>query len=201
VTFAEIFSTRWQSIMSSNDSSFFTRYQGPFAVARDALEQYPVFGVGIGAKEALWEFVRDSYSRNFTDASYLYGVYLDYFNNALANSLMFFGLIGAAVFYYLIAYWARSFGVRAIVSLPVVLLFFMLDGALEGIRMWSSIALVMGCYLVAKQAHDEHRVSGQRPERASEPPTGSSSLQFPVARPAALPRRVLGSGTPVGRPR
>ncbi|CAN7236602.1 hypothetical protein [Mycolicibacterium frederiksbergense] len=196
VTIAEVFSTRLQGIMSSNDSSFFTRYQGPFTVAREALEQYPVFGVGIGAKEALWEFVRDSYSRNFTDAGYLYGVYLDYFNNALATTLMFFGLVGAAIFYYLIAYWAKSFGIRAIISIPVVILFFMLDGAFEGIRMWSSIALVMGCYLIAKQAHDEQR---QRPERASELPSGSSSSPFPVARPAALPNRTLASGPPVGR--
>lgn len=191
VIVAEVFSTRWHNIMNSNDSSFFTRYQGPFAVARDTLEQYPVFGVGIGAKEALWDFVHDAYSRAFTDAGHLYDVYLDYFNNALATTLMFFGLIGSALFYFLIANWAKSFGVRASISLPVVILFFMLDGALEGIRMWSSIALVLGCYLIAKHAHDALRAGRPPTDSALAAPTGGDRQYASSTKPTEPPSRTI----------
>jgi len=91
------------------------------------------------------------------------GTYLDYFNNAFANSFMFFGLVGGLVFLALIAYWAWSFWVTPLVSLPVVVLFFQLDGALEGIRMWSSIAVVLGCYLAARSRASARRLSESQP--------------------------------------
>jgi hypothetical protein len=70
-------------------------------------------------------------------------------NNAFANSLSFFGIVGAVIFYFLVAQWARGFGIKALVSLSVTLLFFQLDGGLETLRMWGSIALVLGCYAMA----------------------------------------------------
>lgn len=149
---AWFFAGRVEAIQSGRDLSFFSRYQGPFEVASGALERHPLFGVGIGAKEALWDSMQASYGPFFS-AAHLRKVYLDYFNNAFANSLMFFGIAGAIIFYILIAQWAKSFGIPTFAALLVVLLFFQMDGALEGIRMWSSIALIWGCYALRSRAN------------------------------------------------
>lgn len=160
--FPHVFPARWQHMMSGGDFSFYSRFQAPYEVAAAAIERHPVFGVGIGAKEALQDEMYWALSR-FMDVGRMDGIYLDYFNNAFANSLMFFGLVGAAVFYTLIAWWARSFGVPPWVSLPVVVLFFQLDGALEGVRMWSSIAVVLGCYVAARSRASARRSSESPP--------------------------------------
>lgn len=170
VVSTQLFSTRFATIRSGADFSFFSRYQGPFQVAAETLDQHP-FGVGIGAKEALWEPMRTAYSPFYESGSYLHTLYLNYFNNAFANSLMFFGA-AAVVFYLLVALWAKSFGVRASAALVVVLLFFQLDGALEGVRMWSSIALLWGCYMLRSHA--------------SPSPT---SVSPPRRTPASIPRQ------------
>ena len=159
--FTHVFTARWQHMMSGGDFSFYSRYQAPYEVAAAAIERHPVFGVGIGGKEALRDEMYWALSR-FMNVGQMDGIYLDYFNNAFANSFMFFGLVGAAVFYALVAWWARSFGVTPWVSLPVVVLFFQLDGALEGVRMWSSIAVVLGCYAIAK-SHASERQSSESP--------------------------------------
>jgi len=160
--FPYVFPARWQHMMSGGDFSFYSRFQAPYEVAAAAIERHPVFGVGIGAKEALRDEMYWALSR-FMDVGRMRGTYLDYFNNAFANSFMFFGLVGGLVFLALIAYWAWSFWVTPLVSLPVVVLFFQLDGALEGIRMWSSIAVVLGCYLAARSRASARRLSESQP--------------------------------------
>jgi len=149
----QVFSARFESIQSGRDLSFVSRYQAPFEVTSRVLERHPLFGVGIGAKEALWDDMAAALGPFFS-ASYLRKVYLDHFNNAFANSLMFFGVVGAIIFYILVARWAKSFGVPTFAALLVVLVFFQLDGALEGIRMWSSVALIWGCYILSRRLAD-----------------------------------------------
>jgi len=151
---AQLFSTRLARILRGEDSSFFIRYQGPYEVALQSIEQYPIFGVGIGAKEALWEQIRDAYSPFYPwdlGSSWLYSNYLTILGNAFANSFAFFGIVGAAIFYFLIARWLDRLGITALVSLPVIFLFFQLDGALEGLRMWASIAIVLGSYAMGNR--------------------------------------------------
>ena len=180
IAIGQVFSTRLARILSGQDASFVVRYQGPYEVALKTIEQYPIFGIGIGAKEALWEQIHVVYSPFFRSewgASWLYSNYLSILGNAFANSLAFFGIVGAVIFYLLIAQWANRFDIKALVSLPVVLLFFQLDGALEGLRMWASIALVLGCYALANRnnfgkglvgtaaAHSESPFARSRPDR------------------------------------
>ncbi|MBX7435315.1 hypothetical protein JDV09_24905 [Mycobacterium sp. Y57] len=143
------FSTRFADILSGKDTSFFVRFLGPYEVALKSIEQYPLFGVGIGAKPALdrhIDIVYSSFGSSWVDDHRLYLL-----NNAFANSLSFFGLAGAAIFFFLIARWAKGFGIRALVSLLVILLLFQLDGGLETLRMWGSIAVVLGCYAMARE--------------------------------------------------
>jgi hypothetical protein len=142
------FSTRFANILSGKDGSFFLRFQGPYEVALRSIEQYPIFGVGIGAKPALYgqiDIVYSSFGSSWVNDHRLYLL-----NNAFANSLSFFGVAGAAIFYFLVARWAKGFGINALVSLSVTLLFFQLDGGLETFRMWGSIAVVLGCYAMAR---------------------------------------------------
>jgi hypothetical protein len=147
------YSTRFADILSGKDGSFFVRFQGPYEVALKSIEQYPIFGVGIGAKPALFgymEVVYSSYS-SFEPSWHDHRLYL--LVNAFANSLSFFGIAGAAIFYFLVAQWAKGFGIRVLVSLSVTLLLFQLDGGLETLRMWGSIAVVLGCYAMARRSN------------------------------------------------
>lgn len=146
----QFFSSRLALILSGHDNSFFARFLGPYEVAIRSLEENPVFGIGIGAKESLRELIFAVYSPYY-DARWLGENYLLILSNAFANSLTYFGIAGAALFYFLIVQWAKSFDITPLVSLPVVLLFFQLDGALEGLRMWGSIAVVLGCYAMARK--------------------------------------------------
>ena len=150
IVLTKLFSTRLTLILSGNDISFFSRFQGPFEVALKTIGQYPIFGVGIGAKEALWGEMHIVYSPLFP-SSWLYDNYLTILSNGFANSLSFFGIMGAAIFYFLLAQWAKGFGIKALVSLPVILLLLQLDGAMEGLRMWGYIAVVLGCYAMARR--------------------------------------------------
>lgn len=146
--FTQVFSVRLSRILSGGDYSFFLRFQGPYEVALSSIEQYPIFGVGIGAKEALFDALRIAFSMNFYGTSVPDDKNLT-FNNGSANMIMYFGIVGTAVFYFLIVKWAKGFGVRAMVTLPVVLL--LLQNDVEGIRVWTSIALILGCYMLAKR--------------------------------------------------
>jgi len=148
VLLTQVFSARFTGIRNGTDASFFSRYQGPYEVAIRTVAEYPVFGVGIGAKEALWKEIYAVYSFIY-ERSWLYRHYVEILSNAFANSFSFFGIVGALIFYFLIAKWMMDFGVSAKVSLPVVILFLQLDGSLEGLRMWGSIAVILGSYSMA----------------------------------------------------
>ena len=164
IALTQLFSARFEKILSGTDASFFSRFQGPYEVALGSLEQYPIFGVGIGAKEALQETVLTAYGLYFgsrSNQTWLSQNYLTILSNGFANSISFFGLAGAAVFFILLAQWMKGFGITAAVSLPVILLFFQLDGAFEGLRMWGSLAVILGCYLMAS------RCSPQRVETST----------------------------------
>jgi O-antigen ligase len=128
-------STRFADILSGRDGSFFVRFQGPYEVALKSIEQYPIFGVGIGAKPALFGYMDVVYS-SLEPSWHDHRLYL--LVNAFANSLSFFGVAGAAIFYFLVAQWAKGFGIKVLVSL-----------SLETLRMWGSIAVVLGCYAMA----------------------------------------------------
>lgn len=180
IVLTRVFSTRIASILSGKDASFFERSQGPYEVALRVIDQYPIFGVGIGAKEALLTQVQIVYSSHAT--SWQHENYLTTLSNACANSLSYFGVAGALVFYFLLAQWAKGFGIQTLVSLPVMLLFFQLDGALEGLRMWGLIAVVLGCYSMTAR---------------SSPPTVETSSTRGVVRETGAVR----SGVPSGNSR
>lgn len=153
IVLAQVFSTRLASILGGGDSSFIIRFQAPYEVALRSIEQYPIFGVGIGAKEALSDQIANVYLP-FFDSSWLYENYSSVLGNAFANSFIYFGLAGAALFYYLVTKWASGFAVKSLVTMPVILLLFQLDGAIESVRMWGYIALVLGSYALAKKSRD-----------------------------------------------
>ncbi len=102
-TLTQVFSTRFANILSGKDGSFFCSLPGTLRVAIKTIEQFPIFGVGVGHKEALYKEVQDVYTHYYQfNTSWVYHNYLYALNNAFANSLSyFFGLIGAVVFLFL----------------------------------------------------------------------------------------------------
>ena len=189
VLLSRLFSARFTGIRNGTDASFFARYQGPYEVAIRTLGEHPIFGVGIGAKEALWKEIYAVYSSIF-ERSWLYRHYVEILSNAFANSFSFFGIAGALIFYFLIAKWMMDFGVPAKVSLPVVILFLQLDGSLEGLRMWGSIAVILGSYSMAVMHRGESSGApvprGPDARRLNGAPTRS---QLSVASKIAYPTR------------
>ncbi|MCV7343915.1 O-antigen ligase family protein [Mycolicibacterium rhodesiae] len=171
-TLTQVFSTRFANILSGKDGSFFVRFQGPYEVAIKTIEQFPILGVGVGHKEALYKEVQDVYTHYYQfNTSWVYHNYLYALNNAFANSLSYFGLVGAVVFYFLVAKWAKGFGIGPWVSLPVILLLLQFDGALEAIKMWGSIAVVLSAYAMA-------RTASPRCPQPGGPSENSSAVRF-----------------------
>lgn len=174
------FASRWESLASGSDFSFFSRFVGPFLVARETLSDYPLFGAGLGAKEFIFPYFNTVFAQ-FGSSRYLYDIYLDTLGNGLANSLTFFGIVGAALFYILLTRLFRVFGpYMGFAGTLIALCFFNLDGAIEGIRMWGYIAIVVGANVMAREpslAHHREALSRsgvgiagtdeQRPDQAN----------------------------------
>lgn len=179
---AQLFPTRWAGAMAGSDSSFFGRYLGPYEVAARTIAEFPIFGVGIGAKEALWENVYTTYAPMFLDRSWLLQKWMLILANGFANSLSFFGIVGSIVFYFLIAAWLKEFGVPAAASLSIVFVFFNLDGAFEGLRMWGYVAIVAGCYSMVAARGDPRGVAGGGLPGA---PLSADTDHAPASTPAA----------------
>jgi hypothetical protein len=145
------FARRWESLASGSDFSFFSRFVGPFLVARETLSDYPLFGVGLGAKEFLFPYFNVVFAE-FGSSRYLFDIYLVTLGNGLANSLTFFGIVGAVLFYVLLTRLFRVFGPSmGFVGTLIALCFFNMDGAIEGIRMWGYIAIVVGANVMARE--------------------------------------------------
>jgi len=147
---ALIFQSRVELILAGNDFSFFARTIAPFELVGQVWQKYPLFGTGLGAKEALWEEFKIVFGRS-TGEGYLYSVYLSHFNNGIANILIYFGLAGSAVFALLTFAYFRSFGRWAAMPMCILtLVLFMLDGGFEGTRMWGYITILLVATLLAR---------------------------------------------------
>lgn len=146
--------TRVESVASSSETEQGNeanaderRILVPYQVLADTLVRYPIFGAGVGGKEV----IADERNMAMNSSTLVIG------NNALAAFGIFLGLIGGALFFYLLFQEMRHTGVRRLMLMAAMLLLFsQLMGGIDTFRYWGFIALLWGALAVGDSALDRY---------------------------------------------
>jgi hypothetical protein len=106
----------------------------------------PLFGAGVGGKEA----IADARNMSADSSTRLIG------NNAFASVGIFLGLVGGGMFIYFLFMQMRQTGVRRLGLMAVILILFsQLMGGIDTFRYWGFVALLWGALAVADAATDQ----------------------------------------------
>jgi len=91
-----VFTNRITLIISGTDISFYLRIIFPIVLLFQTVELYPVFGIGLGGKENIWEVMRNiifskgGYYRFMTDDNIL-----NLFHNFTVSAVIYYGALGS----------------------------------------------------------------------------------------------------------
>ena len=111
----------------------------PYITLVDTWLTWPVFGVGIGAKEVVAEHTRMQLSRPEVALG----------NNAFAELGIYLGVVGIALFIYLFYWQSRQIGIRRVGMMFLILgLFSQLMGGVVSFQFWGFVALMWGALAV-----------------------------------------------------
>lgn len=112
----------------------------PYITLADTWRRWPLFGVGIGGKEIVFENTKLSVRRKPEAALG---------NNAMAEFGIYLGLVGGAWFIYLLLRQARHTGVHRVGLIIVILaMYSQLMGGVDSFRYWGFVALFWGALAV-----------------------------------------------------
>jgi hypothetical protein len=119
----------------------------PWITLGETLSRWPIFGVGFGGKEiVLAESALSEEHFNYRQAM---GA------NAVAQVGIYLGLLGGALFVWLLLKEASRTGARRLgLMLAIIFLFSMLMGGLDSFRYWGHIALLWGALAIADSGGD-----------------------------------------------
>jgi len=132
-----------------------TRAVTPWIALANTLGRWPIFGVGFGGKELVFE--------HSTIAASTYKIAMG--GNAITQVGMYLGILGGAWFIWLLLRQASHTGVQRLgLMLAMVFLFSMLMGGLDSFRYWGHIALLWGALAVA----DSDATGGAWPPRSKD---------------------------------
>ena len=102
----------------------------PYLVLVDTVFRSPLFGAGVGGKEV----IADERNVSANSSTMVVG------NNALAAVGIFLGVVGGALFIYLVLMQMRQTGVRRIGLMAVILILFsQLMGGIDTFRYWGFV--------------------------------------------------------------
>jgi len=155
---------RINRIAEGRDVSFIIRFLAPWRVMLNVLDDYPILGLGFGAKEIGFKYMEEAMSALVSKRNYG-------FPDLLGHNFMFlgfvnFGLIGFAIF--LTIFW-RMIAVFAVRDLPLVLIamvgFMQSMGSPNSVRFWFIFFILCTiAYISSPQAAE----SRERPRHAPE---------------------------------
>jgi hypothetical protein len=112
----------------------------PYRVLLETVRRSPLFGAGVGGKEA----IADARNVSAGSSTVLIG------NNALASVGIFLGVVGGGMFIYFMLMQMRQTGVRRLGLMAVILILFsQLMGGIDTFRFWGFISLLWGSLAVA----------------------------------------------------
>lgn len=130
---------RAQAIANNEDGSIIMRLTGPIAAARAVLEGNPLFGLGIGGKEAAVDTLYSIYSQyDFMQADYHFAQNEEFgWGSGFFQFIAFFGIAGTVLF----VFWFRAMCEKFIAPdwpscLIILVLLMAVDGGFNMVRPW-----------------------------------------------------------------
>ena len=147
VSAVTILAPRIREVIEGKDGSFAGRITGPMLIAYSSVEEYPIWGVGITGKEAIYDVIIDSFfivgrreSENFDAGCNFLMLFISYYG-ILGGSLFIVGLIA------LIKRLKIKNGMFVTLS---IVIFSQTMGGFVGLRTWGYIFIIL---LVARYSN------------------------------------------------
>lgn len=137
---SEIFSTA-TSFDTANEKSERLRLVYPYIAALDAISVNPISGLGISGKRSL---------AIYSSVSPIYEIAMG--NNAFASIFIFFGVVGSAIFFWIILSYLKVRSGLDLYLLLTIFVFMQTMGALESARLWVYLGLIVGCFGLRSRA-------------------------------------------------
>lgn len=147
-----LFAGRLEHILSGQDTSFIIRFVLPFEVLARVWADYPLFGLGLGAKESGIPYAIAAAQHLGLDAGILIATTSPLGNNGLAIGLIQLGLVGSLAFSAsLIAFWRFACGRHWPFAATAMLGYLLLIGGINDPRFWGGLALLSAAAAVAER--------------------------------------------------
>ena len=147
------FSGRMEHIASGQDTSFLIRFVLPFEVLARVWSDYPLFGLGFGAKESGIPYTIAAAQDLGLDVAVLLTTTSPLGNNGLAIGLIQLGVVGSLAFIAsLVAFWRFACGGFWPFVAIGMLCYLLLIGGVNDPRFWGGFALLTAAGAVAQSA-------------------------------------------------
>ena len=148
-----VFSGRMEHIASGQDTSFLIRFVLPFEVLARVWSDYPLFGLGFGAKESGIPYTIAAAQDLGLDVAVLLTTTSPLGNNGLAIGLIQLGVVGSLAFIAsLVAFWRFACGGFWPFVAIGMLCYLLLIGGVNDPRFWGGFALLTAAGAVAQSA-------------------------------------------------
>ncbi len=168
-----LFAGRLDHILSGQDTSFLIRIVLPFKVLARVWSDYPLFGLGFGAKESGLPYAIAAAQDLGLDAGVLIATTSPLGNNGLAIGLIQLGAAGSLLFCAsLIGFWRYACGGHWPFAAAGMLGYLLLIGGINDPRFWGGLALLTAAGAVAERAFPKYR---------------EKMLATPLPHPASIP--------------
>jgi len=147
LSFNYYFSERIQGIITGKDASTYMRLILPSFVLIESLKRYPLFGVGLGAKENALSIFNEKISEMGYNW-FLEGNFAGDFHSFSLEAIHYYGILGGMMLGYLInRYLLNAFERIDKYKFWIILFFISLMGSpFIGTRTWLTIALLLNSY-------------------------------------------------------
>jgi|GEM_PF-5435837 len=147
-----LFAGRLAHILSGQDTSFLLRIVLPFEVMARVWSDYPLFGLGFGAKESGIPYAIAAAHHLGLDAGILIATTSPIGNNGLAIGLIQLGAVGSLAFAAsLLAFWRFACGDHWPFAATGMLGYLLLIGGVNDPRFWGGLAILTAAGALAER--------------------------------------------------
>ncbi|MCA8928496.1 MAG: hypothetical protein KDC18_10535 [Alphaproteobacteria bacterium] len=148
-----LFAGRLDHILTGQDTSYLIRIVLPFEVLGRVWSDYPLFGLGFGAKESGLPYAIAAAQHLGLDTGTLIATTSPLGNNGLAIGLIQLGVVGSLAFAAsLMAFWRYACGGHWPFAAAGMLGYLLLIGGINDPRFWGGLALLTAAGAVAERA-------------------------------------------------
>ncbi len=154
VALTTVLSERLDVILAGSDDSFTIRVIAPIKIAWETITRYPIFGAGIGGREAIIDILLQTYLPIVMRIDIIYNRLLVGITSVFWLHWIFFGLVGGSLALLAIVKLMRCLSGGPLMFPAIVILGFSHTmGAYVGPRYWSIFFIVLAAtYLAGRPA-------------------------------------------------